>query len=81
MTSIEKTRELMRDTLKKESELNDQEKGKKNKKKGKPRLHYEEHFRIRSAVWQDQLILRYGHSAMADATFHIAVALIQMGQI
>uniref|UniRef100_A0A7I4YZ20 Protein MAK10 homolog n=1 Tax=Haemonchus contortus TaxID=6289 RepID=A0A7I4YZ20_HAECO len=79
MTSIEKTRELMRDTLRKESELHEQ--GRKNKKKVKPRLHYEEHFRNRSAVWQDQLILRYGHSAMADATFHIAVALIQMGQI
>ncbi|EYB96785.1 hypothetical protein Y032_0147g2605 [Ancylostoma ceylanicum] len=79
MTSIEKTRELMRDTLKKESEL--LESSRRNKKKLKPRLNHEEHFRIRSAVCQDQLILRYGHSAMADATFHMTVALIKMGQI
>ncbi|VDL80112.1 unnamed protein product [Nippostrongylus brasiliensis] len=79
MTSIEKTREIMKDTLKKELELHDQ--GRKNKKKARPRLQHEEHFRIRSAIWQDQLILRYGHSAMADATFHMAAALIKMGQI
>ncbi|KAJ1351235.1 hypothetical protein KIN20_007211 [Parelaphostrongylus tenuis] len=79
ITSLEKSRELMKDTLKKEYELNEQ--CKKNKKRGKSRPNYEEHFRIRSAVCQDQVILRYGHSAMADATFHIAVALIKLGQI
>ncbi|KAK6757039.1 hypothetical protein RB195_015084 [Necator americanus] len=79
MTSIEKTRELMKDTLKKETEL--LENSRRNKKKLKPRLNHEEHFRIRSGVCQDQLILRYGHSAMADATFHMTVALIKMGEI
>lgn len=79
MTSIEKTREIMRDTLNKESELHEQ--GRKNKRKARSRLQHEEHFRIRSAIWQNQLILRYGHSAMADATFHVAVALIKIGQI
>ncbi|KJH50945.1 ribosomal protein S2 [Dictyocaulus viviparus] len=79
MTSLEKSRELMKDTLKKEGELYEQLK--KNKKKLRSRISHEEHFRTRSAICQDHLILRYGHSAMADATFHLAVALIQMGQI